>query len=46
MRNGLDPAEVASVIGPLYADNLEIAEALIRRHLQDVVGELIGMSTL
>ena len=46
MRNDLNPSVVVSAIGPLYADNMEIAEALIRRHLQDVVGESIGMSTL
>ena len=46
MRNGLDPSQVASAIGPLYADNMDIAEALLKRHLQDVVGEGIEMSTL
>ena len=46
MRNGSNPAEVVSAIGPLYANNMEIAEALIKRHIQDVVGESIGLSTL
>ena len=45
-RFDLKPSEKVHEIGPLYADNMEVAEVLLARHLQDISGESIELIML
>ncbi len=45
-RNDEKPNGKLSGIGPLYADNERVAEALILRHMQDVIGETLFLVVL